>query len=555
MKLLVPSSLVPSRLLVSFTPYKSLSSASFSYSAEETTNIPLPNSDSIEANPSPEPQNSIKSETFQTPISENTRLSQSFVVDTLLSHINDPSSALEYFKWVEKQRGFVREIGDSFFVLIHILVSSRNHNASVRNLLNNYLSSDFAPSGAVLVDHLINCSDKFGFGLKPPVFSYSLNGYVKAQRYRDAEECFNALVSRGIKPCVLILNHFLNSLLKESMIDEARGLFRDIISKKLEYDCATIYMMMCASLREGKVKEAEKYFMLTKNSEIKLDPPVYYTAIRAACMKLDSNVACSLLNEMKEMGWVPPEGTFTHLICTCVKQRNMVEALRLKDEMINIGHSMNLVVATSLMKGYYQQGDLHSSLALFDKIVKDGLAPNKVTYAVLIEGCCINRNMVKARELYMQMKFEGIPPTVYIVSSLIRGYLQSQLTGEATELFDEAVKDGITNIITYNNLISWFCEKGRVDDACRIWDKMIDQGVEPTVVSYNNMILGNCRKGNMDVALDLLSEMTARNLKANNPLEVIGQQHRVLCVVLPGELNVEQHPTFSDIRNFMEANR
>ncbi|KAL0393972.1 UNVERIFIED_CONTAM: Pentatricopeptide repeat-containing protein, mitochondrial [Sesamum latifolium] len=443
MKSLVPlsssSSPVHSRLLLSFSQYKCLSSASSSSSSiGEIAGVPVRKSDSVEANPASEPQNSIKIQTFQNPFADNTRLSQIYVVDTLLSHMNDPLAALEYFRSVEKQPGFLREIGDSFFVLLHILIW-------------------FWPEAAG--------------------FDYLLNGYVRARRYKDAEDCFYSLVSRGITPHVRILNNFLSSLIRSNMIDEARGLFRDIVIKKQTYDGATVYMMMCAALREDKVVEAEKYFMDAKTSGIKLDLPVYYTAVRAACKKLESDVACGLLNEMKERGWVPPEGSFTHVICTCVKQRNMTEALRLKDEMINSGHSMNVVVATSLMKGYYQQGNLRSALALFDKIVEDGVAPNKVTYAVLIEGCCINRNMVKAKELYMQMKSAGIPPTVYIVNSLIRGYLQAQLTDEAIMLFDEAVKDGIANLFTYNNLISWFCEGGRVDDACRIWDKMIDQGL------------------------------------------------------------------------------
>ncbi|KAL2530776.1 pentatricopeptide repeat-containing protein [Forsythia ovata] len=152
------------------------------------------------------------------------------------------------------------------------------------------------------------------------------------------------------------------------------------------------------------MEEAEKYFVGAKGSGMKLDAVIYTTAVRVACMKLDANVACDLLIEMKKMGWVPSEGTFTHVICTCVKQRNLTDAFRLKDEMISSGYSINLVVATSLMKGYCQQGDLINALKLFNKITEDGLTPNKITYAVLIEGCCRNRNMEKAQVLYTQMK-------------------------------------------------------------------------------------------------------------------------------------------------------
>ena len=74
------------------------------------------------------------------------------------------------------------------------------------------------------------------------------------------------------------------------------------------------------------------------------------------------NLCIQSLEEMKETGWVPSEGTLT---CVIVAQGNMVEALRLKDEMINCGKPMNLVVAKSLMKGYFAQGNFDSALNLF----------------------------------------------------------------------------------------------------------------------------------------------------------------------------------------------
>ena len=62
-------------------------------------------------------------------------------------------------------------------------------------------------------------------------------------------------------------------------------------------------------------------------------------------------------------------GRHSHLcncvIVACAAQGNMVEALRLKDEMINCGKLMNLVVAKALMKEYFSQGNFDSALNLF----------------------------------------------------------------------------------------------------------------------------------------------------------------------------------------------
>ncbi|CAL5406298.1 unnamed protein product [Camellia sinensis] len=118
---------------------------------------------------------------------------------------------------------------------------------------------------------------------------------------------------------------------------------------------------------------------MRQNSRLKLDAAIYSTAIQAVCKKPKSNVACELLNEMKKMGWVPSEGTFTSVIGACVKQKNMVDASKLKDEMVSSRKPMNLVVATSLMKGYCMQDDLDGALNLFEtREMRSWFAPSSL---------------------------------------------------------------------------------------------------------------------------------------------------------------------------------
>ncbi|KAM0047461.1 putative tetratricopeptide-like helical domain superfamily [Helianthus debilis subsp. tardiflorus] len=139
----------------------------------------------------------------------------------------------------------------------------------------------------------------------------------------------------------------------------------------------------------------------------------------------------------------------------------MVDALRLKDEMVSNGVRMNLVVATSLMKGYCVKGDLDSALNF----------------------CCNTSDVKKGFELYTRMKNEGIKPNVYNVNSLIIAFFEGCLIDEAKKLFDEVVETGVANVFTYNNLISWLCKADKVDEACGVLDKMSKDGISPMIVS------------------------------------------------------------------------
>ena len=163
-------------------------------------------------------------------------------------------------------------------------------------------------------------------------------------------------------PWVSCMDILLTDLVRINMIDELQNLYNKMVLRGVYGDHYTVHVMCRAFLKEGRVEE---YFRETKERGDKLDVGAYSIVIQVVCKKPNSNLGIQLLEEMKERGWVPSKGTFTCIIVACATQGNMVEALRLKDEMINCGKPMNLVVGKSLMKGYFSRGNFDSTLNLF----------------------------------------------------------------------------------------------------------------------------------------------------------------------------------------------
>ena len=96
------------------------------------------------------------------------------------------------------------------------------------------------------------------------------------------------------------MNIFLSALVKNNMICQARDVYNKMVSKGVRGDCATI---SGASMREGKLEEAEGWFREAKNKEIELDARAYSIVIEAVCKKPDSVAACGLLREMRDIGF------------------------------------------------------------------------------------------------------------------------------------------------------------------------------------------------------------------------------------------------------------
>ncbi|KNA06530.1 hypothetical protein SOVF_180260 [Spinacia oleracea] len=393
---------------------------------------------------------------FPDPIPENR---QNFFHDVngLLSS-KDPPYAMDFFKWAEKEPGFGERF-DSFRLLLQGLMGLECLKDTV-----NYFSDKKIPDAKTVIQGLKDGSN----------------------RIEDSISCVEWMLVNNIRLWVPCVKHVMYESWE----------FYD----KAYYDSGA---------------NLERYFKLARDKGVELDPASFSCAIGLVSQKPDSNAACNLLLEMKEKGWVPSEGSYTQAIIACVKQRNLMEALRLKDEMVSCGKPMNLVVATMLMKGYCVSGDLESALGLFEKLAELELSPNKSTFSVLIDGCCINGNMEKASELYDQMTEKGIKPSGFNVNSLIKGFLKARLFEKAYEMFNKAAESGLVDDSSLNSLLSCLCKDGNMDEAQKFWGMALQCGIEPNLQNYNNLILGYCRKGNVAMAHGMYVQMIAKGLNPN----------------------------------------
>ncbi|KAI7989949.1 tRNA (cytosine(38)-C(5))-methyltransferase 2 [Camellia lanceoleosa] len=216
--------------------------------------------------------------------------------------------------------------------------------------------------------------------------------------------------------------------------------------------------MMRACLNDGKADEAERYFWEAKASFIKLDAANYSTAIQAVCRKPNSNVACELLNEMTKMGWLPSVGTFACIIGACVKQGNMVDALKV---------SNSVYIVNSLIRGFFGVHQWEEAFKHFDEAVECGIA-NVFTYNNMICWLCkegkvdeaCSGKILFASELYTDMLSNGIVP-------------------------DE---------VTYTVLVHGLCNKGQLENAHKVLEEMDKKSMAPNVLIYNTLIAGCLRR-------------------------------------------------------------
>ncbi|KAI9121790.1 hypothetical protein K1719_007180 [Acacia pycnantha] len=372
---------------------------------------------------------------FTKPIVGDFLSTSKHVVDTLLSYKNQPTMALKFFREIERKWGSTETV-DAFCLLLHILSFYSKTHGVARDMLSDFVVGHPGLSPNAFVRQLVECAGRYKLESSSRVVNYLLNGYVKANKIKDAVDCFKMMVDQNIDPWVHFMNNLLRGMVKRNMIDEALDLYDEMIQRRIYGDCFTLDEVMSACLAQGYNEKAEKYFREFRASGPKLDALGYDIVIQAACKWPNLKLMCSLLNDMQDMGW-----------------GNVTTALKLFNEIVEAGFALTRV------------------LSLFD------------------QRCSKIGNIKKAYEIFSQMKLMDIQPTSFIFNCLLNGFLKQDLQEDANRLFDEAVEHGIANVVTYNVLLTWLCDQGKIVEASNLWDKMIVKGIAPSIVSYNMLMM------------------------------------------------------------------
>jgi pentatricopeptide repeat protein len=117
---------------------------------------------------------------------------------------------------------------------------------------------------------------------------------------------------------------------------------------------------------------------------------------------------------------------------------------------------------------------------LFEKPEENGCSPNHVTYNKIIQGI-LQYNKTSRVVQYLQMMVnKGFLANATIATIMIDLLSMNQA--------DKTLQDLDTS------LIDGYCSHNIMNEAIKVFDKIIRKGCSPSVVSYNILIHGYCKR-------------------------------------------------------------
>ncbi|KAK4374905.1 hypothetical protein RND71_005582 [Anisodus tanguticus] len=254
--------------------------------------------------------------------------------------------------------------------------------------------------------------------------------------------------------------------------------------------------------------EAEKLYLMLKNSNVKLDMITFSVVVRMYVKFGALEEACSVLDAMD-------------------KQKNIVPDTYLLRDMLRI----------------YQRSDKKDKLAdLYYKLMKRGVGWDQEMYSCVINCCARALPVDELSRLFDEMLKHGFLPNTVTFNVMLDVYGKSRLFKRAREVFSMAKKRGLADVIsyntriaaygrskdfknilkesghssdhyTYNIMINIYGELGWIEEITDVLAELKESGIGPDLCSYNTLIKAYGTAGMVESAVDLVKEMRKNGIE------------------------------------------
>ncbi|KAF5731627.1 putative pentatricopeptide repeat-containing protein [Tripterygium wilfordii] len=269
--------------------------------------------------------------------------------------------------------------------------------------------------------------------------------------------------------------------------------------------------------RAGLFQEACKVFEMMK--AIGVSPSVFsFNSLLLILLKRGrTNMAKSLFDEMlKTYGVTPDTYTFNILIRGFCKNSMVEEGFRFFKEMRKFNCDADVITYNTLVDGMCRAGKVriaHNLVKGMDKRDVD-LSPNVVTYTTLIRGYCMKQEIDAALDVFREMVDRGLKPNEITYNTLVKGLSEVQEIDKLKELLAGKIGGGVftPDTCTFNTLMDAQCNAGNLNEALKIFEKMLELHVQPDSASYSALIRNLCQKGDFERAEELFDELSEKEI-------------------------------------------
>lgn len=230
-----------------------------------------------------------------------------------------------------------------------------------------------------------------------------------------------------------------------------------------------------------------------------------YVEVVAAC----SGFNCFALGEqlharVTRLGFVAARAVANALVTFYSRTGRLNSA----DMMFEEISSKDIVSWSSIISAYAQEGHAEESFLLFSQMRRAGIFATEFQLASLLSSCAAMAVLDAGRQVHALMIASGVESDPKISSALINMYSKCGMISEAHRVFDDLRPE---NVVSWTAMINGYAEHGHCDEAIRLFNSMMDAGLEPDRVAYIGVLTACSHAGLVDLGLEYFETMKEKH--------------------------------------------
>ena len=196
------------------------------------------------------------------------------------------------------------------------------------------------------------------------------------------------------------------------------------------------------------------------------------------------------------------------LLLTCLAGSGDIAGVQLvADDMIRRSQIPERDVFSCMLKSFCIAGRIREALELIRDLNDKNLTLEPNDFETLVKGLCRADRITDAAEIVdIMKKRKVVDAKVYGI--IINGYLRRNDIPKAFDLLQTMTEsDYLPTISTYTKLMQHLFRLNENQKCCKLYDEILERGVEPDSVAITTMVAGHVRQNHIFEAWKVFNSM------------------------------------------------
>ncbi|GER52188.1 pentatricopeptide repeat-containing protein [Striga asiatica] len=448
----------------------------------------------------------------------------------VLRRMKDPDSALSYFRWVERETNQVNP-PQTYNALLLLMARCKKID-KIENILEEMSLAGFSPSFETSTELISICvkarklMDAYNilqsmrkFKIRPAFSAYTtligaFSSFHKPEYPDLMLSLFHQMQELGYEVNVHLFTTLIRVFARDARVDPALSLLAEMKSNLLEADIVLYNVCIDCFGKVGKVDMAWKFFHEIKSHGLRPDDVSYTSMISVLCRANRMDEAAELFEQMEVNREIPCAYAYSTMIMGYGSSGRFREAYGMLERQRMRGSIPNVIAYNSLLTCLGKKGKIEEALSIFDEMKKDAM-PNLTTCNILVDMLCRTgkaNKLDEARTIFNGLDRKTCGPNKFTYCSLIDGLGRHGRVDEAYKLYEDMLDslEGAPDSIVYTSLIRSFFKVGRKEDGHKIYKEMARKGISPDLTLLNTYMDCVFKSGEIEKGRALFDEIKSR---------------------------------------------